>query len=68
MTSYRDNPDYQDPADGLDEMKMEKLETLLWIAESTATDPDATRRHRHTCDTAIRLISAEIARRKEARE
>jgi len=62
----KDDPDYDDPAEGIDEMSMEDLLTWLDMAETCATDPEVPARTRAKCDDAIRILAAEIEARQAA--
>jgi hypothetical protein len=60
------SPDYEDPAEGLDDLDDEQLEDLLDRAVSVAEDPDVSAQIRRECDEATTRIEREMARRAVA--
>jgi hypothetical protein len=58
------SPDYEDPADGLEDMTVEDLYTFRAMAESAAENPDVPRATRHHCEASAKAMLAEIIRRK----
>jgi hypothetical protein len=57
------DPDYEDPAEGVDEMSMDDFMTFVSLAYDASVNPDVPAKTRRKCEESARVLTAEIDRR-----